>query len=243
MQRKFLLLVSVLFLFVGSTTAVSTIILYDGAVGGTPDTQGLYYQTWPLIDAAANQTFADGVTILDTTPVMAEYAGYATDELPALERQAGYSTEFTVQIVAETHVRQNRAGFGVTILGEDLQGIALNFWQDEIWASEGGSDELFEHAEGVPFDTTAALIRYNLVIEGESYMLFANENHILSGPLRDYTAFEPPPGFPFNPYTIPSSLGLGDNTTSASTQIKLAYVGVTAVASHSHTTLLPIITQ
>ncbi len=226
-----------------STQSQTTIILYDGAAGGTPDTQQLYYQVWPLIGAAASQSYANGATTLDTTPNIDEYAGYGTDELPTLDRAAGYSTEFTVQLLAETHTSDDRAGFGFTILGQDLQGIALNFWEDESWASEGGSDDLFEHAEGVAFDTTAELIRYEIIIVGNSYTLLANNNQILNGPLRDYTAFEPPPLLPINPYTIPNSLGLGDNTTSASAQIKLSFVGVTAVTPNNHTTFLPIITQ
>lgn len=254
-QRKIwvmgLLLGIFLLVIVSGATAVSTsstqpqatIILYDGANGGTPDSQELYYQTWPLIGAAASQSYANGATTLDTTPNIDEYAGYATDELPALARQVGYSAEFTVQMLAETHTSQDRAGFGFTILGEDLRGIALNFWEAEIWASEGGSENLFEHAEGVAFDTSAGLIRYKLAIVGNSYTLFANDSQILSGPLRDYTAFEPPPTLPFNPYTVPSSLGLGDNTTSASAKVKLSFVGVTAVTPNNHTTFLPIIVQ
>ena len=243
------LLLGLCLLFVVSgTTAVSppsaqpqtTIILYDGAAGGTPNTQQLYYQTWPLIGAAANQSYADGATTLDTTPNIDEYAGYGTDDLPTLDRAVGYSAEFTIQVLAETHTSDDRAGFGFTILGEDLQGIALNFWQDEVWASEGGSNDLFQHAEGAAFDTTTALIHYKLVVLGNIYTLFANDSQILSGPLRNYTAFEPPPPLPINPYTIPNSLGLGDNTTSASAQVKLSFVGVTA---DNHNIFLPIITQ
>src|SRR5436309_1393949 len=91
-----------------------TIILYDAALGGTPDTQGrLAYRASP--DAAATQTFADGVTTLDTTARQADSAGYFADPraIPALDRAAGYALSFTVQLVAERHIDSDKNGDGV----------------------------------------------------------------------------------------------------------------------------------
>jgi hypothetical protein len=155
-----------------------TIILYDAALGGTPDTQGhLAYRASP--DAAATQTFADGVTTLDTTARQADAAGYFADPraIPALDRAAGYALSFSVQLVAERHIDSDkdgdgvgdRAGFSVIALSSDTQGIELGFWPDQVWAQEQGATEppagtLFTHAESAPFDTMSALVTYTLMV-------------------------------------------------------------------------------
>ncbi len=53
---------------------------------------------------------------------------------------------------------------------------------------------------------------------GDSYTL-ASGGHILSGPLRDYSTS----GWP---YTTPNFLFLGDDTSSAGAQIRLALVAI-----------------
>ena len=145
-----------------SDNTTQTTILYDGELGGTPDTQGFDYLAFAT---SASQTYSNGVTTLDTTAVRADQAGYFAKEHPSLDRQNGYSVQFTTQIAEENHASQHRAGFSLIVLSTDLQGIELGFWSNEIWAQEGGSDALFTHAEGVNFDTTAALTEYELQIE------------------------------------------------------------------------------
>src|SRR5438874_343919 len=70
----------------------STFTLYDGALGGTPDTQGMAFLT-PSV--SATQTFSNGVTILDTTLKQGDLAGYFGDhagyfgnsvDVPVLDR-------------------------------------------------------------------------------------------------------------------------------------------------------------
>ena len=207
------------------TAVGDTFVLYDSTLGGTPDTQNLVYTEFPP-NAAANQSYSNGVTVLDTTPAIGDWAGYGQDALPTLDRAAGYSVAFTMQVESETHLSVDRAGFAVTVLGNDLRGIQLNFWEDEIWAHEGETDDLFTHAEGAAFDTTADLSVYELQILAEEYTLYANNAPILTGPVRDYTAFEPPPWFPGDPYETPNVIGLGDNTSSAQAKIDLAFAAI-----------------
>jgi hypothetical protein len=202
----------------GAPAADATSTLYDGTQGSTPDTQGFFYLTNPFPAQSAAQSFAGGATTL-TSLTNSDKAGYfaRSDQMPALDRAAGYTVRFTAQVVAEAHASQHRAGFSLIVLSSDLRGIELGFWDDQIWAQGDGAN-LFRHAEGAPFDTTAALTTYELTIRGDSYIL-ASGKIILSGALRDYSAF----GWPYN---TPNFLFLGDNTTSAGAQARLALVAI-----------------
>jgi len=201
---------------VGQTTR-----LYEGADNtGTPDTQGFLYVA---DSASAIQTFSDGITTLDTTASQAIHAGYFSQSPLKLDRETGYTLRFTTHLLSESHTGPDRAGFSVIALSSDLQGIELGFWEDEIWAQEGGlSPNLFTHAEGAAFDTTAGLIPYELTILGNTYALATGSTAILSGTLRDYTAFN---GFP-DPYETPNLVFLGDDTTSAQASIRISSVQV-----------------
>jgi hypothetical protein len=91
----------------------SSIILYDAALGGTPDTQGkLIFRASP---GAAAQSFADAVTILDTMASQADAAGYFAGPraMPALDRQRGYALHFTVQVAEEYHADSDKNGDGM----------------------------------------------------------------------------------------------------------------------------------
>lgn len=206
----------------------TTQVLYDGALGGTPDTQGLTYITQPVPPSQATQTYSNGVTILDTTAVTSDYAGYFNDppqQFP-LSRTLGYTFTFSVQLEAETHLNNNRAGFSIIALGEDVMGIELGFWADEIWAQEDDDPgPIFTHAEGVTFDTTAEITLYELAVLSDTYTLWADGIAVLTGPLRDYTAFSGT----IDPYETPNLLFLGDDTTSAEARIRLRDVAITAV--------------
>lgn len=216
-----------------------TVVLYDGSLNtGTPDTQGFSYLARPKSPPLlARQTFAGGVTTLTTTLQVADSAGYfaRADRLPALDRAAGYSLRFTVQLVAEEHAGSDkngdgigdRAGFSLIALSSDTRGIELGFWADEVWAQADGAAEpppnsntLFTHAEGAAFDTTAALTTYELAVAGDGYTLSSGGQAILSGPLRDYRAFAQ------FPYIVPNFLFLGDDSTSASATIRLRDVAL-----------------
>lgn len=201
--------------------------LYNGSLNigsGLPADQEFVYLN---LDGLAVQSFAGGVTTLNTTAANAVQAGYFHNPPffagPVLNRLEGYTLRFTVQVVSESHATNHRAGFSVILLSSDLQGIELGFWADEIWAQEGGAAPgLFTRAEGAAFNTTAGLIPYELTVLGDSYALSTGNTPILSGKLRDYTAFA---GFP-DPYETPNFIFLGDDTTSAQAEIRLARVSV-----------------
>lgn len=221
---------------------LTTIVLYDGSLGGTPDTQGYFeYGTQPFPPSSGTQIFSNGVTILDTSATALDYAGYAVSPtlMPVLKRTSGFTLNFTVRVATEAHAGSDkdgdgtadRAGFSVILLGDDARGVELGFWEGEVWAQEDDDAEppdgnLFTHAEGTAFDTTADLTNYALSILSDTYTLSSEGSPILSGPVRDYSGFVPPPGIP-NPYAVPNALFLGDDTPSALAKIELASVSLT----------------
>jgi hypothetical protein len=224
-----------------SLPLATTTVLYDGALNsGTPDTQGFFYLTNPPGGVQATQVFTNPITLLDTTPQVSDYAGYfAKPTLYApLDRVDGYQVLFTVQVLTETHLSPDRAGFSLLITSSDKRGIELGFWESEVWAQEGGSLNPFTHAEGATF-TTTDLIEYRLSVLGDHYALNADGVAVLSGPLRDYTQAPPPP-LPINPYTTANLIFLGDDTSSAQAQSALRYAAV--IDAPPYQQYLPVIT-
>ena len=210
-----------------------TRILYNSSLGTLPDDQQFLYLRYPLSGAQATQTYNTNVTVLDTSPDITELAGYfaLSPAVPTLVRSRGYTVTFALQVDEEDHGnRSDRAGFSIIILGDDLLGISLGFWEDSIWAHEGGElPDLFARAEALDWDTTAELVTYRLTILGSGYALFANGQQILTGTVRDYTAFE---GFSgFNPYRTPNFIFLGDNSQSAAARVRLGDITISVPAA------------
>lgn len=194
-------------------------VLYDGTLGTLPASQGWLYLTDPLFVASATQSLGPGVTVLDTTPATSDSAGYFSTLHPGvgvLDRAVGYRVGFDVEVVSESHVSANRAGFSVIALSSDMLGIELAFWDNKIWAQSGPT---FTQAEGAAFATTA-MVHYDLAIAGSSYHLSAGGSPVLSGSLRDYSPHVNPV------YSSTSFLFFGDDTSSADAEIRLARIEV-----------------
>ncbi|MCS7290212.1 MAG: hypothetical protein NZ699_13865 [Roseiflexus sp.] len=208
------------------------ISLYDPARGGLPESQGrLRYAALPSpIDA---RTAFDGSgTVLTTTTDLAELAGWRIDpaQAPVLDRRVGFTLRFTLRVIEERRLPSDdngdglddRAGWSVTLLASDRRGIELGFWEDRVWAQEGGMEpDLFTQAEGAPIDTTQSAV-YALTIRGDRYALDRDGVTVLSGPLRDYTAFSGP----IDPYETPNFIFLGDNTSRAGVRARLGVVAL-----------------
>ena len=226
--------------------ANATTALYDASLGNTPDKQKFQYQAIngnnPFGTALATQTFSNGATTLDTSGQIADLAGYATTtpNVPVLDRHVGFSLDFTIQLQQETHTGSDkngdniddRAGFSIIVLASDRKGIELDFWTNQIWVQNDGAAEppagtLFTHGEGAAFNTSSGLISYTLAIKGNAYSVSSGGSTILTGNVRDYTAWEAPPFAPANPYRTPNVLILSDNSTSASGITRLKYVAIT----------------
>lgn len=201
-------------------------VLYDGSLDtGAPNTQGFSFITVPPQSATITEVFTNGITYLETSTSLTDTAGYFSINATTLDRMEGYTVRFAARVVSETHSSEHRAGFSVIALSSDKRGIEVGFWANEIWAQEGGSDPiLFTHAEGALFDTTRALIVYELSIISETYTIAVSDTIVLSGTLRDYTALT---GFP-DPYETPNLVFLGDDTTRAGAHVELNYVSIIA---------------
>lgn len=207
------------------------VILYDAAEGTLPEDQGWWYLSNPLDAESKESMQKEEFVRLDSTPVRQEKAGYFSEDpisadlfrhpgLPKLDRQTGFTVGFQVKVVAEQHVRDDRAGFSVIVVCEDLRAIELGFWEADVWAQADDGKPIFQdsRAETASFDTSGSVVEYELLISGDDYELRSGETAILDGSLRDYRAFG---GFP---YDVPGFLFLGDNTTSAKADLELAQV-------------------
>jgi hypothetical protein len=186
--------------------------LYDGRLPTLPSAQGMQFAA----RGGVMQQLIDGGVLFDSSSANAAQGGYGSTAVP-ISRTLGFALRFSIAISAETHVSPDRAGFSVIVLDADARGIELGFWDDRIWAQEGGATPgLFTQAEGVT-RTTTALTDYTLRFDGERYALRADATDVLSGPLRSYAAFA---GFP-DIYETPNFVFLGDNTTSASVTARI----------------------
>lgn len=213
-----------------ATSAIGgkTLVLYDADAGAIPAAPLMNFTDFP--PGAASPTYANGVTVLDTTTSgNSTYAGWisnvtTTPGFPILDRTTGFQVDFILRVESESHANNNRAGFSIILLSDDVRGIELAFWENEIWAqNDDETGGLFEHGEGTTFATSAGPINYQIIVVNDTYTLTANTEPILTGPLRDYSKFE---GFP-DPYETPNFLFLGDDTTSAQVRMQLRFVSVT----------------
>ena len=210
-------------------------VLYDGSLSGTPAAQSWNYiadDPTPLFDAVqATHSESGGVTTLDTTPDIQDRAGYFS-EIPffgtlkhpllgTLDRAGdGYTVRIRARVVSEDHSGStHRAGLSLIVLSSDSVGLELAFWEDEIWAQDD-APSLFVHDEGTAFDTTSAIVTYDLSILGSSYQVFADGVPILSGALRNYSAHSNPV------YSETNFIFVGDDTTSARAQAEITYIEV-----------------
>lgn len=211
-----------------TTQPTIPVTLYDGAQDTLPSAQGWVFL---FTKGPPPQAMDAGAALLDTRSTAAIIAGYfasqagffgSTAPVPVLSRTAGFTLTFTMQLLDEQHNRNSRAGFSIIALGSDARGIELGFWQNRVWAQEGGTDALFTQAEGASYATGAALTRYDLTIHGDTYELRADGMPLFGGPVRDYTAFQGTP----NPYKTPNFLFFGDNTRSAAGRFRLGKVAL-----------------
>jgi hypothetical protein len=169
-------------------------------------------------------TAAGGVTNLDSTGNNAYQAGFGTVSPLALNAATGYSLEFTAEILAESHSGNPvRAGFSVIVVGNDpTASIEIGFQDGRLFAQNDAP--LFGNPAA---DSNTAynpvgmgLVEYSLTIVGGGYTLLADDMVVLDGSLRDYTGL----GLP--PYTVPNTIFLGDDTSSAKASVNLSRVAI-----------------
>ena len=207
--------------FAGCAVCEAETVLYDGSLGTLPGAQGWDYDSIP---PGATQTMDGSVAVLNTEADNAIHAGYSQTVAAGLDRMAGYSIIFDVEVTRESHVNNDRAGFSVLALSSDSWGIELGFWTDTIWAQD--DDPLFTKAESAAFDTDLGVTTYRLNVSNDAYSLESGGTTILSGLLRNYAAnINIPPDPPeYAVYFQQDFLFFGDDTSSAQAEIRLGYI-------------------
>jgi hypothetical protein len=186
-------------------------VLFDGALG-LPATQG-----WTYFVTGGTQTLTNNHALLDTSAANSYQGGYSLLAPARLNHTNSFTLAFTAQLLFEAHANNNRSGFSVIVLSDDRHGIELAFWTNAIFAQS--DSPLFMHAEETNYSTTS-LVDYALTLRATNYVLQANGAPLLTGPIRNYEAFN---GFP-NPYRTPNFIFFGDDTTSASGALALKEV-------------------
>ena len=208
-----------------------TLDLYDNTLAGYPEDQAwLFYG----IGGSHTPTSVGGENFINLNSTTNDQIGYSNynasifppqhknPSFPIMDRNTGFSIEFDLSLISESHDDKNRAGFSITALSQDVWGIELGFWEDEIWAQTNTSSSLFIHGEGVTVDITDEVITYTLTILNNGYSLFADGAPIpiLSGGLQNYSAL----WSGLSPYSLNNYLFFGDNTTSAGANVNLGKV-------------------
>lgn len=228
-------------------------VLYDATTGTTPNEQGWTSLSNPIF-GEAHHTIREGTLVLDSLSVLSDQAGYFS-KVPALSlehpqspvvdlKQQVFAIDFSIRLVAavdapDTDARyvgqRNRGGFAVIAIGEDLTGVELQFQSDHIVALDN-ADSAFSIGELVSLNT-GALREYRLILEKSGYRLFTDGTLLLTGPVRDYSAFAPSPPFDF-PYTTPSFFFFGDDTARAGARTEIERFAVAELGDCSHDGLM-----
>lgn len=134
-----------------------------------------------------------------------------------LNTVTGYELAFRLQVVDESHTSTNRGGFSFIAIGnDDTKSLELSFWTDHVWAYNYNAIEDFTHGPDLTLDTTVAH-DYVLRVQNQNFTLLVDNVPSLSGSLQNYTGSRPFPA----PYDIPNAIVFGDDTTEASSQIRL----------------------
>jgi hypothetical protein len=187
-------------------------------LGTLPQEQGWSYVAIGL----ASNYLTNNAALFDTTPSTSTLAGWSEIAPISLNHTNGLTLHFTARVDAETHSSTNRAGFSVIILCDDAHGLELGFWSNTIFVQ--ADDPLFTHGEDVAISTTNTLVDYGLSLFATNYVLKANGAVILTGSVRNYTAYNGP----FNIYSTPNFLFIGDDTSSATARVEIRNVTLIA---------------
>ncbi|MDA0661200.1 MAG: hypothetical protein O3C60_20560 [Planctomycetota bacterium] len=229
-------------LMLGFASDLESAELYNGSIGTVPSAQGWSYFTNPPFGPTTTQVMSGTGVVLDTSTNVSEQAGYFSRNpifpvlqhpaMPILGREVGFFLDVRLQVLQEQHATRDdngdgiddRAGFSVLLLAEDRWGIEIGFWENQLWVYEDdarGPAHRFTQAESTLFDTTQ-LTDYRFQILGNQYWVHGDQRPILQGNVRNYQFFTGSPDV----YELPSFLFLGDNTSSARSQVLVERIAV-----------------
>lgn len=197
----------------GSARAVT---LYDPSLGSVPSAQGwVTTGIGPYTQGTSGGLYQFGTLATDLTR-----AGSAMTGLSLLDTAAGFTLDLDLRVIAESHSRDERAGFSLIVTGSDpSRAIEIAFWTDHVWAYTAD----FAHGVDAAFDSTVAT-DYTLTVQNQQYTLAAGGVTLFGGSLVDYRAQGAP-------YTVPGFLFFGDDTSSARASVEVGAVSVAAIGA------------
>jgi len=222
-----LVFLSLPFMLFPNFSSATVLTLYDDTQTNLPNNQQWlsYFATGSVTTTAT----ADGVNMQTDNNAKAGFSnypalpfGFKNPAFPALDSNTGFTLSFSMQLNNEQHISNYRSGFNVILLDKNSQGVELGFWQDSIW-SQSDSPLFQAKDEQVSFNTSNLLISYNLTLFDNNFFLAQDDNLLLTGDLKDYSAFS---GGPLGsiPYSLSSYLFLGDNSSSALADVTLGRI-------------------
>jgi len=188
-------------------------LLTSGTATQSAFDDGLHSGVNLVTDNAVSAGYSNHEVIINLFPAPGISYSLKNPAFPELNRNLGFSLEFELQVLSENHLTTDRAGFSVLLLAQDLSGIEIGFWQNEVWAQNTN----FTHGETQVYDTTLAERLYELAILDDTYTLSVGGNPLLSGVLRDYSNFG-------TPYNLSNFLFLGDDTSSARANVNIGQI-------------------
>jgi hypothetical protein len=193
-----------------------TQVLYDASKGSNPDKQGWTYLSNFFGQSQAERFTENSVHRFNTMQNIAEMAGYFGTNHPGigtLDRQGGFSIRIHLRMLDDVNTSENRAGFSVIALSDDLLGVEVVFRMDTIWVYT----ENFDIAELSGFDTATGFREYGISVHNNNYEVTAGNEPVLSGLLRDYSGFG-------TPYNISNFVFFGDNTSRSGADVEITRI-------------------
>ncbi len=210
-----LLLAAALWLPMGAVQAVT---VYEPA-NGLPGTQG-----WSLLSlgSAGTANASAGLLTLDSSATGVDTWGFARFSPVGLDALLGYRVDFNLRVLQESHANANRGGFSLLLVGsQPSQSVEIAFWTDRLFAYEYVNGAFVQGA-GSLLDAQSAQRSYQVQVVGGQYTVSSNGQALFGGALQNYT----PQGLP---YTLPSFVFFGDNTSSASARVELGALAISPV--------------
>lgn len=200
-------------------------LVYNPLAGTLPSAQG--WLTFCLAPACSQSIDVNNNFLFNTQAVSpATQAGHGRLDL-ALNTVTGYQLDWQMQVLGESHLSNQRAGFSLLAVGSDVtQSIEIAFWNDEVWAYQHDTTNGFTKGTGAAFNTTMGMTDYSLRVQAGGYSVWANGNQLFAGLLDNYNTSG------LAPYTVANTLFWGDDTSSASASVAMRTMQFGALTHH-----------
>ena len=226
-------LCSFLFTVFPLISSATVYTLYDETKNNLPDDQD--WLIYANNSSASSTPVTSGVNLITDDATSAGFSNSTLSPVnpsfPILDSSIGFTLSFSMQLISESHTGNiNRAGFSIILLDSNNQGVELGFWTDTIW-SQSANPLFTTKDEEKAFNTTAAMLAYELTLFDNQYFLTHNDTILLTGILKDYSAFSGI--FGSIPYSLENYLFLGDDTSSAQADVILGRIEISDTALFS----------